>query len=157
VTFDRPVDVSTFTTDDVISFTDPNSNAIPVARVSVVPGSDDREFDVAFGTQAEYGSYTMGIGPDIKDLDGNPMIQTYTASFSIVSPVIGTDAFGYTAQVAAFEHLNLDPSDPKVFTVIDSGYDVAQAIDLGGNTFTFYGVTYSGAGSLWVTSNGLIT
>src|SRR5262249_14474521 len=47
VTFDRPVDVSTFTTDDVISFTDPNGDAIPITSAAVVPSSDDPHFALA--------------------------------------------------------------------------------------------------------------
>ncbi|MSR56051.1 MAG: hypothetical protein EXS05_00015 [Planctomycetaceae bacterium] len=63
----------------------------------------------------------------------------------------------YLAAATTYEPIDLNPADSGVVTVLDGVDDGAAAIDLGVNTFTFYGTTYTGASSLFVSSNGLIT
>ncbi len=105
VTFDEPVDASTFTTDQVGSFTDPQGNPVVVTGISVVAGSDNTQFDIFFDPQYLAGTYTMTIGPDILDFAGNPMSAAYTGSFDY-QPATAFKAFshrrqGLIAEVAA--------------------------------------------------------
>jgi hypothetical protein len=78
------------------SFTDPNGNPIPVLSVTPVAGSNNTMFDVAFPQQTQVGTYTMVIGPKIRDRFGRWMDQdgdgfghhgdagdSYTATFTI--------------------------------------------------------------------------
>jgi hypothetical protein len=68
VTFDQPIDRSTFTPDDVV-FTGP-SGPIAITRVIAVNLLDPRAFDVVFPLQTQVGEYTMTIGPHITGLGG---------------------------------------------------------------------------------------
>lgn len=74
VTFSEPIDVSTFTPDKIASFTGPQG-AIPVTGVSVVPFTGNTQFDIRFDPSGVLGSYSMVIGPDIRDVYGNRMDQ----------------------------------------------------------------------------------
>jgi Bacterial Ig-like domain len=74
VTFSEPMDVSTFTPDKIVSFTGPQG-LIPVTNVSVVPFTGNTQFDISFALSSVLGSYTMVIGPDIRDIYGNQMDQ----------------------------------------------------------------------------------
>ncbi|MFN7768903.1 MAG: S8 family serine peptidase [Planctomycetaceae bacterium] len=51
----------------------------------------------------------------------------------------------------------LTPTTPEAFTLIDGADDVSVAIDLGTNTFRLWGVDYTGATSLYVSDNGLVS
>jgi hypothetical protein len=111
------------------------------------------------------GNYWISIGPDIKDEYGNSMDQDWDGTdgqsddqyWCIVSDnCMGADAI-YMAGEAPFQNLNLQPGQPGVFEVIRAGDDVSVPVDLGRNTFTFYGTTYAGNNQLFVSSNGLIT
>jgi hypothetical protein len=81
VTFDEPVDGSTFTADRIVSFTDPQGNSILVTGIRVVAGSNNTQFDISFDRQTVPGAYTMTIGPGILDFAGNAMTTAYTGSF----------------------------------------------------------------------------
>ncbi|MEX2214850.1 MAG: LamG-like jellyroll fold domain-containing protein, partial [Phycisphaeraceae bacterium] len=72
-TFSEQVDRNTFTVDDVI-VTGPGGS-VAVAAVERIDSSN-LNYRVRFAAQAlEAGSYTMTIGPDIRDFAGNPMNQ----------------------------------------------------------------------------------
>ena len=100
LTFSMPMDAASFTPDKVASFIGPSGDAIPVTGVSVVAFTNNTQFDVLFDPVGLQGSYTMVIGPDIRDLYGNPMDQNgnfipgevlddqYTAIFSVLGPQI---------------------------------------------------------------------
>jgi hypothetical protein len=66
-------------------------------------------------------------------------------------------ALNYSFAPTAFEPINLVSGAPGVFTIINFADDAAAPVDLGSNQFNFYGTTYTGANSLFVSSNGLIT
>ena len=51
----------------------------------------------------------------------------------------------------------LTPTSPGVFTLIDGVDDVSVPVDLGTSTFRLWGVDYTGATSLYVSDNGLIS
>jgi hypothetical protein len=75
VTFDTPMDPSSFTPDKVASFTGPSGHDITVTSVSVVPFTNNTQFDVRFAAQTSLGDYTMRIGPNIRDIYDNQMDQ----------------------------------------------------------------------------------
>lgn len=73
---------------------------------------------------------------------------------------IGPDDSGYIAASTNFQSdLNLVLGDAGVVSIdtLSSVDDVAATIDLGTNTFRFYGVDYTGNDQLFVSANGLIT
>ncbi len=72
------------------------------------------------------------------------------------SRLAGPDGFGYSASEVPIENLEI-VGKTGTATVLASGDDSAAAIDLGGNTFSFYGASYTGNNQLFVSSNGLIT
>ena len=74
VRFDETIDVSSFTTDDIVELTGPNG-AITATNVSPVAGSLDRAFQIQFPEQTDVGEYRVVIGPDIFDANGNAMDQ----------------------------------------------------------------------------------
>jgi hypothetical protein len=105
VTFNEPINTSTFTLNSIDSFTrtvGPFTTDLHGALLGVAPvtGSGGRSFDITFTTQTALGEYRLVIGPNILDLAGNPMDQNgngilgetpddeYTAAFSIQGPKI---------------------------------------------------------------------
>jgi SdrD B-like domain/RTX calcium-binding nonapeptide repeat (4 copies)/Bacterial Ig-like domain len=164
LTFDRDMNASTFTTADVVSFTDPNGAAIPVTVTAV----NARTFDLTFTAQNTDGPYALIVGPDIRDTFGNPMNQDndnipgedpgdrFTTSIQL--NIFGPDPFfGYVARRHTWEDINLEPGQPGVFTILDNVDDAAAPVDLGTNTFNFYGQVYTGASQVFVNTNGMIT
>jgi hypothetical protein len=173
VSFNKPIDASTFTLADIVSFTN-GFSIIPVTGISFVSGSTYR---VSFPSQAAICrnvTYTMVIGPDISDAAGGAMDQNmngitgetadrYTASFSIAGTgprIIGPNAAGYLATENASDSLpTLAAGGPGVINLSfsPSADDGAAPINLSTNTFRFYSTTYTGANQLYVSSNGLIS
>ena len=83
----------------------------------------------------------------------------YTVSGSNAATVTIADKPYYTARANFFQNLDLIAGAAGVTTIsalsnIDDG---ATGIDLGTNTFRFYGTTYTGASSLFASSNALIS
>jgi serine protease len=74
VTFSEAIDAATFTASDV-TLTGPGGKAIAVSGVAAVSGSGNKQFDVTFPAQAGTGVYSLTVGPDVRDLAGNPMDQ----------------------------------------------------------------------------------
>jgi serine protease len=74
VSFSEPVNPSTFTAGD-LTLTAPGGKAIAVTGIAGVAGTDGRQFDLTFPAQAATGTYTLVVGPDVRDLAGNPMDQ----------------------------------------------------------------------------------
>jgi hypothetical protein len=63
----------------------------------------------------------------------------------------------YSVGSTPFLPVNLASGAPGVFTIIQYADDTSVGVDFGSHQFNFYGTTYSGANSLFVSSNGLIT
>lgn len=63
----------------------------------------------------------------------------------------------YLAAPAAYESLDLQIGGPGVITVVDNTDDAAGALDLGTNSLTLFGTTYTGSTSMFVSANGIIT
>jgi subtilisin-like proprotein convertase family protein len=67
--FSESIDPLSVSVDDVLSITGPDG-AISVVAVTPVAGNS-RQFDVTFAAQTALGEYTLVIGPNISDLQGN--------------------------------------------------------------------------------------
>jgi hypothetical protein len=63
----------------------------------------------------------------------------------------------YSVGSTPFLPVNLVSGAPGVFTIIQYADDTSVGVNFGNNQFNFYGTTYSGANSLFVSSNGLIS
>jgi subtilisin family serine protease/subtilisin-like proprotein convertase family protein len=79
--FDRAMDSSTFTTDNV-TLAGPDGQAIAINAVVDVDGSGDRMFDVLFSTQTAPGTYTLVIDGHVVDRAGIALAG-YQATFTI--------------------------------------------------------------------------
>ncbi|MCA9174993.1 MAG: Ig-like domain-containing protein [Planctomycetales bacterium] len=91
LTFNEPIDPTTFTTPDVIELVGPSGPLTLMGVHTVSPTT----FDVRFASQSDFGEYQLVIGPNIEDTSGNLMNQNdnatngedpedrYTTSFTI--------------------------------------------------------------------------
>src|SRR5262249_38680859 len=61
---------------------------------------------------------------------------------------LGPDGFGYTGNTVPFQNNELQ-GDPAAFRIIQYADEAVVPVDLGTNTFNFYGVTYTGASQLF--------
>ncbi len=147
VTFNEPIDPTSFTPDQVTRLEDPSGNPITVQDVTPVTGSNNTQFDVSFDVQTAPGTYTVAIGPGIADLFGNTTTTTFTGTFA-VTPVYAASAYDY-------EDLDIHGL-PGTFRVIQYADDSAAPVNLGTHTFNFYGVIYTGNNQLFAGSNGII-
>jgi hypothetical protein len=86
----------------------------------------------------------------------SPTADNHSAVTLLPNPDIGPDSFGYAAFATSMEPIDLAPADGAVLTLIDNARLRSVPLDLGTNTFTLYGQTYSGT-ALWVSTSGLIT
>jgi hypothetical protein len=108
ITFDSPIDPTTFDLTQVTSFTRTDASgttdiSADLLGVSAV-GSSGRQFDVSFLAETAAGVYSLTVGPNILDLSGNPMDQDqdgtagqipddqYIASFTITGPSVLSNA-----------------------------------------------------------------
>jgi hypothetical protein len=118
-TFNEPMDPATFMAGQVASFTDPNGNQIPITDVMPVPNTNNTQFDVTFGALGTAGSYTMVIGPDIADPNGNALPGPFTAQFGVFGPsVTGYSPTGNNnlpGRVQSVRFTFNEPMDPATF------------------------------------------
>ena len=170
ITFSEVIDPASFGPEDVTSLTGPGGASIPVIGLTPVANSGDRQFDITFAPQAGEGTYSLTIGPDVRDMAPTPNLMDqdrdgnqaedpddrYAATFTI-DYFPGPDGYGYEAHPTGVESIDLSQGGPGVFAILDDVDDSYNSVDLGGNTFNFYGVNYTGPDTLWVSSNGLIT
>ncbi|MCC6417524.1 MAG: proprotein convertase P-domain-containing protein [Gemmataceae bacterium] len=82
VTFDGPVDPSTFTLADIVSLTDPNGNQIaPMSVRDITPTppvgqpNNHNVYEILLPAQTALGFYNLVLGPNISDFAGNRMNQ----------------------------------------------------------------------------------
>src|SRR5262249_39213961 len=103
VTFNQPTDPATFTADQV-SLTDPDGNPVPITPDNIVPNNDGTVYTISFDPQNTLGQYTLTVGPNVTDLNGNPMDQdfdgtpgeptdVYTATFTVSDELIVNGGF----------------------------------------------------------------
>jgi hypothetical protein len=67
------------------------------------------------------------------------------------------DGFGYVADPVPGESIDLQPGGDGVVALLQDEAFNSAPLDLGTNTFSFYGRTYTGADALYVSPNGVIT
>jgi Ca2+-binding RTX toxin-like protein len=160
--FSEPMNPASFAVAaDVVSFTGPGGIDLK-PQITGFAWINSRTLRVDCAKQTVQGTYTMVIGPQVlagdnsrpmdQDRDGIPgeaVQDRYTATT--------TFSLGYTASAAPFEAIDLVPGTAGVFSILDGVDDDTAAVNLGGNTFTFYGVIYTGAASLFASPNGLLT
>ncbi len=94
LTFNEPIQPSSFTTASVDALTGPAGAITPTAVTEV----DSTHYEVTFAPQSAAGAYVLTVGPNITDLAGNAMDQNqdgingevpqdeFTANFSITAP-----------------------------------------------------------------------
>jgi hypothetical protein len=82
--FDRPMDVTTFTTDQ-FQIIGPDGVAVPVTAVTAVPYTNNTQFDISFALTPGPGTYMLQVGPNLKDVYGNVMDAPYIGTFTVVS------------------------------------------------------------------------
>ncbi len=78
VTFNKPMNSSTFTTADIFQFTGPSGASLVGAITGIVPittGGLSAEFDINFAPQSALGAYTLVIEPTILDSNGASIDQ----------------------------------------------------------------------------------
>ena len=151
VTFNTPIDPSTFSAADV-TVTGPGGT-VPIASVIPVTGTGNTQFDITFASPiTTAGNYTSVIGPDVSDDFGNPMDQNQNgvpgeAADTFTSGFTATTSVAYRAEAVPIRFVEL-AGDPTATTIITTGDDSTANVPLGADTFNFYGVTYAGSGSL---------
>jgi hypothetical protein len=130
VTFNEPMQPGTFTPAKIASFTDPMGNPVAVTGVAVVPYTNNMTFDIQFNPAGMVGTYTMVIGPDIRDLYGNQMDQNgnfipgevpgdqFRLTFNITGPMaVSASPSGF--QRPPVDHVRVtynEPMNPGTFT-----------------------------------------
>jgi serine protease len=83
LTFNEAINPATLTS-STVTLTGPSGRAIPISSVTPVAGSGNTQFDVHFATQTAGGTYTLVVGPNVKDVAGNAMTAAYKTTFGIV-------------------------------------------------------------------------
>lgn len=109
VTFSEPINPATFTTADV-KLTGPGGKVIAVTGVAPAAGTNGTQFDVTFPAQAATGTYTLAVGPDVRDRAGNPMDQNQNGT-------PGESADHYTATTSL-------SAGPKTYSSADVGKSI---------------------------------
>jgi subtilisin family serine protease/subtilisin-like proprotein convertase family protein len=100
VTFDRPMSASTFAPGDV-RLVGPNGRVIPVRAVRAVAGTGGRAFEVSFATQAAAGTYTMRIGPEVRDLS-RAMMTAWAGTFKLGRPAPAARSYSSSVRKTIF-------------------------------------------------------
>jgi hypothetical protein len=134
VRFDEEIDPTSFSADQVASFTDPNGNPVAVTGITPVAGSNNRQFDLTFAAQTVGGTYSLVLGPNIRDTSGNAMDQNHNGvpgepgiapagdqfqgQFTIVGPMVSsTTLTGRLADQVGDGEVDFNtPIDPNSFT-----------------------------------------
>ena len=170
VTFNEAMDTSSFTVvDDVLSFTAPGAVDLKSQISGFTWSGDAKTLTLNFPTQTATGTYSLTLAPTILSADnehpldqnrngvaGDASADQYSTTFAY-QPFVGPDSFGYQAGAWTYEDLHLSPGGSGVTSILTNNDDEAATIDLGGNSFSFYGTSYSGANQLFLNPNGQIT
>lgn len=170
VRYNKPITSSSFTIADIVSFTGPSGNNLLGSVTSVTPAATtgtSTVFDLQFNAQTTPGIYRLTIAPTVSDPLGHTVDQNldgvsnaadnYVVTFAVSAlNTVGPDDFGYVATSSAVSMTSI-VGRTGTFTIANNLDDAAPMVNLGANTFNFYGVTYTGADMLWVSTNGLLT
>ncbi|CAN5365275.1 hypothetical protein BH09PLA1_BH09PLA1_05330 [soil metagenome] len=151
---------------DVLTFFGPGNTDLKASISGGAWSNSNKTLTIAFSAQFAEGTYAMTIGPNIQAADNGQMMDqnlnnvpgeagdSFVNSFTF-DPTPGPDSFAYEASIAPFQNINLASSGGT--TVLNSNDDAFVTIPLDGNSFNFYGTSYSGSNQLFVNDNGLIT
>ena len=175
ITFDEPINPTTFTTADITSFSGPGG-AIVATSVTAVAGSGDTQFDIAFPRQTATGAYALSIGPDILDLADNPMNQdgdgtngeagqdAYALSFSIEAALAEfswAEAVGGATRTESGNGIATDASGNTYVTGqytgtvdFDPGPSATTLTSVGGSQDIFVAKYNTAGGLVWAKSVG---
>jgi hypothetical protein len=147
VTFDRPMDPSSFSTGS-FALAGPSGNAIAVTAAAAVPDTNGTQFEVDFAPNSALGRYTLTVHAGVADIYGNVLAADAATTLTV----------NYTAAATAFQNIEIFGQAGTQTLTFTSGMVTADddfgTINLGSNSFTFFGQTYT---QLFVSSNGLIT
>ncbi len=147
ITFNEPVDASTFTLDDIISFTGPDGDVGPLALNGVF-GSSNRVFELTFPSQSVAGDYELVVSPNITDRFGN-LVDTngngvggefpgdeLTHSFVKADAVARYD-FGTTTSAIAANYTRVTSSN-RYDAAVGHGWQTGSvySLDRGGDALT---------------------
>ena len=103
VTFDRPIDASTFSTDDVeIVGRRADGSALPAITATNVQRLSPTTFRVSFPAQSAPGTYSYAVGPNIRDL--------VRSTQTVVVPTRSLGTFDARSQDASQVDLRIPPS-----------------------------------------------
>ena len=169
IRFDQAMNTGSFNVaSDVVSFTGPDGNNL-VPAISGFTWTDSTTLRLNLAsTQTVRGTYSITVGPNINAADDGHAMDTnrngaageivndrFTGTITLTQ-AIGPDGFGYKTAQYPFENLNLAIGGANVTTLLNASDDGSSAINLGSNTFNFYGTTYT-ASQMFAAVNGLIT
>jgi hypothetical protein len=146
VTFDRPMDLLSFSTGS-FALTGPGG---ALAVTAVAAGPDANQIEVDFAPSSALGRYSLTVHAGVADIYGNVLAADAVTPFTV----------NYTAAATAFQNIEifgLAGTQTMHFgsaTGPVTADDDFGTISLGSNSFTFYGQTYN---QLFVSSNGVIT
>lgn len=107
LTFNAPINPATFNIADIASFSGPGGS-ISVTAVSVVPGKANRQYDVQFSPQSQAGTYTLILGPDIRDTTGRLMDQNFNRTLGEATGDQATIRFRISASTSTADIQVLD-------------------------------------------------
>jgi methionine-rich copper-binding protein CopC len=136
--FNIPIAPASFTLDQY-AFTDPNGNTVNAATITPSDGTNT-QFDITFPAQTTNGTYTLTVGPNITDTDGNAMSAPFTGHFVInhVTPaVISTTLTGAVSGPVHTDRIVFNTAiDPNSFTL-----DQYALVDPNGNAVNVTNIT----------------
>src|SRR5262249_7629239 len=91
VTFNEPMDPTTFTPDQVVIY-GASGNSYTAISVTAVDGSSNTKFNISF--KADFtDKYTVVIGPSILDMYGNVAASSSAITFNVLGPKITSNTF----------------------------------------------------------------
>jgi len=132
VTFNEAIDVSSFTSDDLV-LKDPQGVEITPVAVAPVGGSGDTQFTLSFADRNVRGQYRLTVGPDVQDPAGNHMDQDQDAVIGEPADVyMGTVEFApATTTIPLHEDFETWPMAPNHwrFETADEGTVLATTDD----------------------------
>ncbi len=151
LTFSEEINPTTFTTADVISLTGPNGT-LTATGVAAVGGSSNTQFDVTFAAQSALGTYSLTVGPDIRDVANNQMNQDLDGVNGEVPADRYTGTATLTLNTASFVGTNTTLQGSWRDAIGTDGYQIAQNAT---STPSYATVAMSGqTGYTWAASTG---
>ncbi|MBX7103338.1 MAG: hypothetical protein K1X57_04615 [Gemmataceae bacterium] len=172
ITYTQPMDSASFTVADVYSFTGPGGTNLLSNIASITPatsGGTSAAFIINFTNPLTAGgAYSIVIDPTVTNPAGISVDQNddglsnasdrYTIAFNVQIPgIAGPDAFGYSASNVPVTNMELVGAAGSTAITFSGTDDANTAIPLGTNSFNLYGVNYTGANQLYVSTNGVIS